>query len=43
VRITAAVFEELDAPFRIEELELDEPRPDEALARIAATGVCLNS
>jgi len=40
VRITAAVFEELDAPFRVEEVELDEPRPDEALVRIAATGVC---
>jgi aryl-alcohol dehydrogenase len=40
VRIQAAVFEELDAPFQVEELELDEPRPGEALVRIVAAGVC---
>jgi aryl-alcohol dehydrogenase len=40
VRITAAVFEELDAPFRVEELEPDEPRPGEVLVRIAGAGVC---
>ena len=40
MRIRAAVFEELDAPFRVEEVELDEPRPGEALVRIAACGVC---
>jgi aryl-alcohol dehydrogenase len=40
VRITAAVFEELDAPFAIEEVELEEPRAGEVLVRIVATGVC---
>jgi aryl-alcohol dehydrogenase len=40
VRVTAAVFPELDAPFQIEELELDEPRSDEVLVSIAAAGVC---
>jgi aryl-alcohol dehydrogenase len=40
MRVTAAVVEELDGPFRIEELELDEPGPGEALVRIIASGVC---
>jgi aryl-alcohol dehydrogenase len=40
MRITAAVLDELRGPFRVQELELDDPRPDEALVRIVATGVC---
>ncbi|WP_217575021.1 NAD(P)-dependent alcohol dehydrogenase [Streptomyces sp. GbtcB7] len=40
MRIRAAVVEEKDKPFILEELELDEPRPDEVLVRIVATGVC---
>jgi aryl-alcohol dehydrogenase len=40
MRVTAAVVEEVHAPFRVEELEIDEPRRGEALVRIAATGVC---
>jgi aryl-alcohol dehydrogenase len=40
MKITAAVLPELHAPFRIEEVELDEPQPGEVLVRIAAAGVC---
>ena len=40
MRVLAAVVEELDTPFQVEEAELDEPRADEALVRIAASGVC---
>jgi aryl-alcohol dehydrogenase len=40
MRVTAAVVEELRAPFRVEELEIDEPRRGEVLVKIAATGVC---
>jgi aryl-alcohol dehydrogenase len=40
VRITAAVIDELDGPFDIVELELDEPGPGEALVRVVATGIC---
>lgn len=40
MRVTAAVVDELDARFRIAELELDEPGPGEALVRIVATGIC---
>jgi aryl-alcohol dehydrogenase len=36
VRIRAAVTESRGAPFAIEELELDEPRADEVVVRIAA-------
>lgn len=38
--IHAAVIEEESDAFRIEELSLDEPRADEVLVRIVATGVC---
>ena len=31
MRVTAAVVDELGGPFRIEELDLDEPGPAEAL------------
>jgi Zn-dependent alcohol dehydrogenase len=40
MRITAAVVEELDGPFTIPPLELDEPGPGEVLVRLAATGIC---
>lgn len=38
--ITAAVIEKTGAPFEIEEIELDAPRPDEILVRIVAVGIC---
>jgi aryl-alcohol dehydrogenase len=40
VRITAAVTHELGQPFVLEELDLDEPRADEVLVRLVATGIC---
>jgi aryl-alcohol dehydrogenase len=40
MQVTAAVVEDLDGPFRIVQLELDEVGPGEALVRIVATGVC---
>ena len=40
MRITAVVVDELGAPFTVQELDLDEPGPGEALVRIVATGIC---
>lgn len=40
VKVKAAVVEELHGDFRIEQLELDEPGPGEALVRVVATGIC---
>jgi aryl-alcohol dehydrogenase len=40
MQVPAAVIEELDAPFTITNLELDEPGPGEALVRVVATGIC---
>jgi aryl-alcohol dehydrogenase len=40
MRITAAVVEERDGPFHLEELEVDEPGPGDVLVRIVASGVC---
>lgn len=40
MRITAALAPEPGAPFQIVELELDEPRDDEVLVRIAGVGMC---
>lgn len=40
MRVTAAVVEQVNAPFRVEELEIEEPRRGEALVQIVATGVC---
>ncbi|MFX4086898.1 NAD(P)-dependent alcohol dehydrogenase [Sphingobium yanoikuyae] len=40
ITITAAVAERKDAPFKLERLALDEPRPDEVLVRIVASGIC---
>lgn len=38
--IKAAVVRKKGGPFQIETLALDEPRPDEVLVRIVATGMC---
>ena len=38
--ITGAVTAARSGPFSIERLELDDPRPDEVLVRIVATGLC---
>jgi S-(hydroxymethyl)glutathione dehydrogenase/alcohol dehydrogenase len=40
VRIHAAVLREPGTPVRVEEVELDEPKDDEVLVRVAAAGVC---
>ncbi len=38
--ILAAVVPEKAHPFVLEELDLDEPREDEVLVRVVATGIC---
>lgn len=40
MKITAALSHSAQAPFALESVELDEPRSDEILVRIAASGVC---
>lgn len=40
MKIRAAVVREKSGPFIIEELDLDDPRDDEALVRMVGTGVC---
>jgi Zn-dependent alcohol dehydrogenase len=40
MRIRAAVLREPGTPVRVEEVELDDPRADEVLVRVAAAGVC---
>ena len=40
MQITAAVVAERSAPFVIDTLELADPRPDEVLVRIVASGMC---
>ena len=40
MKVTAAVVREKSKPFTIEELDLDEPREDEVLVRVLATGIC---
>jgi Zn-dependent alcohol dehydrogenase len=40
MKIKAALSAGAHAPFEIAELELDDPRPDEALVRMTAAGVC---
>jgi aryl-alcohol dehydrogenase len=40
MKIKAAVVREKSGPFVIEEVELDEPRDDEVLVRIAGSGLC---
>ncbi|MCA8348469.1 NAD(P)-dependent alcohol dehydrogenase [Burkholderia cepacia] len=40
MKIVAAVTHAPNAPFSLESIELDEPRTDEVLVRIAGSGVC---
>lgn len=40
MKVTAAVFYEIGAPFQIEELDLAEPRQGEVLVQVKAAGVC---
>ncbi|WP_328317202.1 NAD(P)-dependent alcohol dehydrogenase [Streptomyces sp. NBC_00388] len=40
MRVTAAVLEAHDQPFRLTDVHLDGPGPDEVLVRIAGTGFC---
>lgn len=40
MKIEAAVVRASDQPFTIEELELGEPRDNEVLVRVVATGIC---
>jgi aryl-alcohol dehydrogenase len=40
MKIKAAVVREKSGPFLIEDVELDEPRDNEVLVRIAGTGLC---
>ena len=40
MQVTAAVIREPEGAFTLETLELDAPRPDEVLVKIAATGIC---
>ena len=40
MKIDAAVLEERNGPLVVQQLDLEEPRADEVLVRLAATGVC---
>jgi aryl-alcohol dehydrogenase len=40
MQITAAIVSERSAPFTLEKLELCDPRPDEVIVRVAASGMC---
>ncbi|MDX3235132.1 NAD(P)-dependent alcohol dehydrogenase [Streptomyces sp. ME03-5709C] len=40
MRIQAAVVTDASTPFRLEDVELDEPRHDEVLVKVVATGIC---
>ena len=40
MRTTAAIVNAAGAPFLLEDVELDEPRPHEVLVRLVATGLC---
>jgi aryl-alcohol dehydrogenase len=40
MKITAAIAREPRAPLSIEIVDLEEPRPDEILVRVVATGIC---
>lgn len=40
MRVTAAVLNDYDTPFVIEELDLDDPRPGEVLVKVTAAGIC---
>ncbi|GAA0939916.1 alcohol dehydrogenase catalytic domain-containing protein [Pseudonocardia zijingensis] len=36
----AAVLETQDGPFEFRDIEIEDPRPDEVLVRVVATGIC---
>jgi len=40
VKVTAALSHSAQSPFTLEEVELDEPRADEVLVKVHATGLC---
>ena len=40
MQIKAAVVRERSGPFAIETVELCEPRPDEVIVRVVASGMC---
>jgi aryl-alcohol dehydrogenase len=40
MQVTAAIVQKKSGPFVIERLELTEPRPDEVLVRVVASGMC---
>ncbi len=40
MQVAAAVVRQKSGPFVIERLELEDPRPDEVLVRVAASGMC---
>lgn len=40
IHATAAILEAKDAPFLLRQVVLEEPRPDEVLVRMVATGIC---
>jgi len=40
MKIKAALLEQLITPLKVEEVELDEPKDNEVLVRMVATGVC---
>src|SRR5260221_10969400 len=40
MQITAAVARAINTPFTVETLSLEEPRFDEVLVRLVATGIC---
>lgn len=40
MRVTAAVLEQSGGPFTLTEVDLEEPRADEVLVRVAGVGIC---
>jgi Zn-dependent alcohol dehydrogenase len=40
MKTRAAILEEVNAPLKVEEVELDDPGDEEVLVRLVATGVC---
>jgi Zn-dependent alcohol dehydrogenase len=40
MRATVAIVGEQDGPFRLEEVDVDEPGSGEVLVQIVATGIC---
>ncbi len=40
MKTRAALFHAVGQPFEIAEIDLDDPRPDEVVVRMAAVGIC---